>query len=63
MKPYGVRPGILIADANDQLYVLRFDPPGHLEMATGAAMVSSRFFHALGYHVPETSLVYFDVGE
>ena len=29
-------------------------------MATGAAMVSSRFFHALGYHVLETYLVYFD---
>ena len=38
-RKFDVRPGILIADARDQLYLLRFDPPGHLEMSTGAEMV------------------------
>ncbi len=60
VKKFGFRPGILIADATEQLYLLRFDPPGWLEMATGAEMVSSKLFHALGYFVPETYIVYFD---
>ena len=60
VKPYGVRPGMIIADADRRLYLLRFDPKRHLEMATGAAMVASRIFHALGYFVDENYIVYFD---
>jgi len=60
VKPGGVRPGILIADATKDLYLLRFDPLGSLEMSTGAEMVASRFFYALGYHVPENYIVYFE---
>ena len=41
------------------MYLLRFDPEGLLEMATGAEMVASRFFYALGYFVPENYVVYF----
>ncbi len=58
-KQFDVRPGILIADASEQLYLLRFDPRGYPELATGASMVSSKIFYALGYHVPENYLVYF----
>jgi hypothetical protein len=32
-------------------------------MATGAAMVSSKIFYALGYNVPESYIVYFDRGQ
>jgi hypothetical protein len=60
VKPFGLRPGILIRDAKNDVYLLRFDPPGNPEMATGAEMVSSRVFHALGYHVPQNYLVTFD---
>jgi len=60
IKRSGVRPGMLIADNKEQLYLLQFDPPRYLEMSTGAEMVTSRFFYALGYHVPENYLVYFD---
>lgn len=59
VKGFGIRPGILIADSERQLYLLRFDPLGYLEMATGAEMVSSKFFYALGYNVPENYIVYF----
>ena len=38
VKGFGIRPGILIADSERQLYLLRFDPLGYLEMATGAEM-------------------------
>jgi hypothetical protein len=58
VKKYGFRPGILIADSTDQLYLLRFDAPAWPEMATGADVVSSKFLYALGYHVPESYIVY-----
>ena len=57
VKKRGFRPGILIADATNQMYLLRFDPPEWPEMITGAEVVSSRFFHALGYNVPESYIV------
>ena len=60
VNPTGLRPGILIRDAKDDIYLLRFDPPDRPELATGAQMVSSRLFHALGYHVLENYLVGFD---
>jgi hypothetical protein len=60
VKPYGLRPGILMRDRKDDVYLLRFDPRGSPEMATGAEMVSSRIFHALGYHVPQNYLVTFE---
>ena len=53
VKSHGLRPGILIRDAENELYLLRFDPVGYLELANGATMVSSRTFYALGYYVPE----------
>jgi hypothetical protein len=60
---YGVRPGLLMADAQNRLYLLRFDPIRNLELSTGAAMIGSRIFHALGYWVPEHYLLYLQRSE
>ena len=60
VRPRGIRPGILVADARDRIYLLMFDPPDHPELATGSQMVSSRIAHAIGYFVPECYLVRFD---
>ncbi len=60
VKPYGDRTGILIADADDVMYLLRFDPKDHVELQTGAQMVSAKFYFAAGYNVLENYLVYFD---
>ena len=59
-KSEGVTPGFLVRDAKNRLYFLKFDPIGNAEMATAADVISSKFFHALGYHVPENYIVYFD---
>jgi hypothetical protein len=59
-KSSGLRPALVFRDANNRLFVLRFDARDWPEMATAAGMISSRFFHALGYHVPESYLVFFD---
>jgi hypothetical protein len=53
------RPQLVFRDSNDRIYLLRFDSRAAPELATGADMISSRFFHALGYYVPQTSLVRF----
>ena len=42
VKPAGLRPGMLVVDARGNSYLLRFDPPGYEELATGAEMVTSR---------------------
>jgi hypothetical protein len=60
VRPYGVSPGLLIADGKNELYLLRFDPLDYEGLATGAEMVTSRFLHALGYHVAENYLVRFE---
>ncbi len=58
-KSEGITPGFTILDANKQRYFIKFDPLSNPEMATAADSISSRFFYALGYHVPENYIVYF----
>ena len=60
VKTFGVNPGMLVADSKSQLYLLRFDPLGYEGLATGAEMVTSRLFYALGYHVPENYILTFE---
>ncbi len=59
-KTAGVTPGFMIKDATGKRYIVKFDPMTNPEMATGADVVGALFFHALGYHVPENYIVYFD---
>lgn len=63
VKTFGLNPGLLVADGKSQLYLLRFDPLGYEGLATGAEMVTSRLFYALGYHVPEAYIVKFERGQ
>jgi len=58
-KSDGVTPGFTIKDANAQLWFLKFDPPGHRAMATGTEVVVTKLMWALGYHVPENHIAYF----
>lgn len=59
-KNEGVTPGFLIQDSRKNRYFVKFDSLSNPEMATAADAISSRFFHAMGYHVPANYLVYFD---
>lgn len=52
-KMEGVAPGFTIRDGSGQIYFIKFDPPSNPEMASGAEVISTKFFHAFGYHVPE----------
>jgi len=48
----GALPRAVVHDSTGRRFRLLFDPKTHPELATGAAMVSSRLLHALGYNVP-----------
>lgn len=54
----GTAPGFWIKDSRGISYLIKFDPPGYGEMATGAGAVGARYFHACGYNVPEETIVY-----
>ena len=60
LKYQELRPLLVFRDSNDRVFLLRFDSREAPELATGAEMISSRFFHALGYYVPETYLAVFE---
>ena len=59
-KTQGVTPGFTIKDTTGQRYVIKFDPMGYPQLATGAEAVSTKLFYAAGYNVPENYLVKFD---
>jgi hypothetical protein len=55
-KSEGVTPGFTIRDAAGDIYWIKFDPVEFPEMASGAEVISTKFFHAFGYHVAENYL-------
>jgi hypothetical protein len=55
-KTAGAAPGFIARGASGETWYISFDPKGHEEAATGALMVASRLFWALGYNVPEQYL-------
>jgi hypothetical protein len=52
-KSDGVTPGFTIRDASNQLWFIKFDPPGWRGMATGSEVVAAKLFWAAGYHTAE----------
>ncbi len=58
-KAEGITPGFHIEDKHGDQYLIKFDPPGYSEMATGAEVVSTKLFYAAGYNVPENYITYF----
>ena len=58
-KTEGITPGFRIRDSRGDVYFIKFDPPQNPEMATAAEVISTKFFHAMGYNVPENYLAFF----
>jgi hypothetical protein len=52
-KSDGVTPGFTIRDTANQLWFIKFDPPGWRGMATGSEIVAAKLFWAAGYHTAE----------
>jgi len=57
-KSGGITPGFTIRDARGDVYFIKIDPAQYFGLATGAEVIGSKFFHAFGYFVPETWIVY-----
>lgn len=62
-KNEGITPGFTIVDGEGNRYLLKFDPPSNPEIASAADVISSKFFYALGYYVPENYIVRFRPGQ
>jgi hypothetical protein len=58
-KAGGITPGFTMRDSRGDVYFVKFDPPAHFGLSTGADVIGSKFFHAMGYFVPENWIVYF----
>ena len=59
-KELGTQPGFWIRDQAGRRYLLKFDPRGYPDLATGAELVSSKILYALGWNVPEYHLFSLD---
>jgi len=52
-KSEGVQPGFRMRDPANHLWQIEFDPRSNPEMASGAEVIGTAFYHALGYNVVE----------
>jgi hypothetical protein len=68
-KSSGVQPGFRMIDPSDrsnpsfpkgQLYQIEIDPVSNPEMATGAEMIGTAFYYAMGYHTVDVYLATLD---
>ena len=59
-KSSGLQPGFRMTDPSGHLYQIEFDPPSNPEMATGAEVIGTAFYHAFGYHVVDVYVAELD---
>ena len=52
----GVQPGFRMTDPSGQLYQIEVDPPSNPELASGAEIIGTAFYHAFGYHTVDVYL-------
>jgi hypothetical protein len=59
-KTNGANPGFRVDMEGVGKFMLKADPAGEPERATGATAIAARIYHAAGYFAPCDSVVYFD---
>jgi hypothetical protein len=57
----GITPKFTVRDARGDTYLLKLDPAQFPELPSSVEVISTKIFHAIGYHVPEDFIVTFDV--
>ncbi len=55
----GAHYGFLVEDVKKDKYILRFDAQGASELNTAAEVIGNRFYYALGYNVPQATILSF----
>jgi hypothetical protein len=56
----GITPKFTIKDARGDVYLIKLDPIDFSELPSSVELISTKIFHAIGYHVPEDFLVTFE---
>jgi hypothetical protein len=59
-KQSGVTPGFTLKDSAGETWFVQFDAPGQSEAASGATVVATKLFHALGYFQTENYIANLD---
>jgi hypothetical protein len=59
-KTTGVQPGFRMTDPQGQIYQIEVDPPSNPELASGAEIIGTAFYHAIGYNVVDVYLAEID---
>ena len=59
----GITPKFTIRDARGDTYLIKLDPAAFPELPSSVEVISTKIFHAIGYHVPEDFIVTFDVSQ
>jgi hypothetical protein len=59
-KGSGLQPGFRMLTPTGETYQIEVDPPSQPEMATGAEIIGTAFYYAIGYHTVEVYLSEFD---
>jgi hypothetical protein len=59
-KTTGRQPGFRMTDPKGHLHQIEIDPPSHPELATGAEVIGTAFYHAFGYHTVDVYLAELD---
>jgi hypothetical protein len=59
-KGAGIQPGFRMSDPAGQIYQIEVDPPSNPELASGAEMIGTAFYHAIGYNVVDVYLAEID---
>ena len=57
----GITPKFTIKDARGDTYLIKLDPPSNPELPSSVELISTKLFHAIGYHVPEDFIVTFGI--
>src|SRR5580765_2357552 len=57
----GITPKFTIKDARGDTYLIKLDPANFPELPSSVELISTKIFHAIGYHVPEDFIVTFDL--
>ena len=55
-KSGGIQPGFRMTDLDGQTYQIEVDPPSNPELASGAEIIGTAFYHAIGYNVVDVYL-------
>lgn len=61
-KGSGLQPGFRMTDPEGQLYQIEVDPPSNPELASGAEIIGTAFYHAIGYNTVDVYLSEVDRG-